>query len=104
MSRRPYSHRIMISLGRNAASGAFFPALVHRVAEGGYWAEVPAIPDCATQAESLHQLRLNLREAIAGCLDSNDHLSVLKARARNAGKRTYSSTEVRARLALASKK
>lgn len=104
MSRRPYSHRIMISLGRNAASGEFFPALVHRVAEGGYWAEVPAIPGCATQAESPPQLRKHLRGAISGCLNFKDHLAVLAARARNAGKCTCSSAVVRTRLALASKK
>ena len=34
----------------------------------GYWAEVPAIPGCATQAETLDELMQNLREAIEGCL------------------------------------
>ena len=104
MSRRPYSHRIMISLGRSVASGARFPALVHRAIEGGYWAEVPTIPGCATQAESLPQLRKYLREAISSCLNFKDHLAVLAARAKNTGKRTYSTAVVRARLALASKK
>jgi len=33
-----------------------------------------------------------------------DHLAVLEARAKNAGKRTYSSAEVRTRLGLAGKK
>lgn len=104
MTRRSSSHRLMISLGRNMANSARFPAHVHRSVEGGYWAEVPAIPGCVTQAESLPQLRQNLREAIVGCLDANDHRSVLKARSKHAGKRTYSSAEVRSRLSLASKK
>jgi predicted RNase H-like HicB family nuclease len=102
MSRRPYSHRMMI--GRSAARGGRFSALAHRAVEGGYWAKVPAIPGCVTQAESLPQLRINLREAIIGCLDAQDHLAVLKARARNASKRTYSAAEVRARLCLPSKR
>ncbi len=34
----------------------------------------------------------------------SDHLAVLQARAKNAGKRTYSADEVRVRLGLASKK
>ena len=42
--------------------------VVHRAEEGGYWAEVPAIPGCATQGETMHELRFNLREAIEGCL------------------------------------
>ena len=43
-------------------------AIVHEADEGGYWAEVPAIPGCATQAETLDELTQNLREAIEGCL------------------------------------
>ena len=43
-------------------------AIVHEAEEGGYWAEVPAIPGCATQAETLDELMQNLREAIEGCL------------------------------------
>lgn len=43
-------------------------AIVHESDEGGYWAEVPAIPGCATQAETLDELTQNLREAIEGCL------------------------------------
>jgi predicted RNase H-like HicB family nuclease len=42
--------------------------VVHEAEEGGYWAEVPGIPGCATQGESMEELMLNLREAIEGCL------------------------------------
>lgn len=42
--------------------------IVHKAEEGGYWAEVPAIPGCATQGETLEELRANIREAIEGCL------------------------------------
>jgi predicted RNase H-like HicB family nuclease len=35
---------------------------------GGFWAEVPAIPGCATQGDSMDELMQNLREAIEGCL------------------------------------
>ena len=42
--------------------------VVHEAEEGGYWAEVPAIPGCATQGETLDELIANLREAIEGCL------------------------------------
>lgn len=42
--------------------------VVHDAEEGGYWAEVPAIPGCATQGETLEELLANLREAIEGCL------------------------------------
>jgi predicted RNase H-like HicB family nuclease len=43
-------------------------AVIHEAEEGGYWAEVPAIPGCATQGETMDELMVNLREAIEGCL------------------------------------
>jgi len=43
-------------------------AIVHKAKEGGYWAEVPAIPGCATQGETYEELLKNLHEAIQGCL------------------------------------
>ena len=42
--------------------------VVHEAEEGGYWAEAPAIPGCATQGESLDELLTNLYEAVEGCL------------------------------------
>lgn len=42
--------------------------LVHEAEEGGYWAEVPAIPGCATQGETFEELLANLYEAVEGCL------------------------------------
>lgn len=45
-----------------------FKAIIHDAEEGGYWAEVPALPGCVTQGETLQELHDNLREAIRGCL------------------------------------
>jgi len=42
--------------------------VIHEAEEGGYWAEVPSIPGCATQGETMDELLQNLREAIEGCL------------------------------------
>ena len=42
--------------------------IVHEAEEGGYWAEVPAIPGCATQGETMDELMRNLHDAIEGCL------------------------------------
>jgi len=48
--------------------------IVHQAEEGGYWAEVPAIPGCATQGDTFEELLSNLYEAVEGCLsvDSSD--------------------------------
>jgi len=42
--------------------------VVHEAEEGGFWAEVPAIPGCATQGETMDELLRNVHEAIEGCL------------------------------------
>jgi len=42
--------------------------IVHTAEEGGYWAEVPAIPGCATQGETMDELMENVQEAIEACL------------------------------------
>jgi predicted RNase H-like HicB family nuclease len=42
--------------------------IYHQAEEGGYWAEVPSIPGCATQGETLEELIQNLYEAVEGCL------------------------------------
>ncbi len=42
--------------------------VVHPAEEGGYWAEVPAIPGCATQGETFEELLKNIYEAVEGCL------------------------------------
>ncbi len=42
--------------------------IVHEAEEGGYWAEVPAIPGCATQGDTFEELLRNLYEAVEGCL------------------------------------
>ena len=43
-------------------------AIVHEAEEGGFWAEVPAIPGCATQGDTMEELTRNLHEAIEGSL------------------------------------
>jgi len=42
--------------------------VIHEAEEGGYWAEVPAVPGCATQGETFEELRSNIQEAIEACL------------------------------------
>jgi predicted RNase H-like HicB family nuclease len=42
--------------------------VVHEAEEGGFWAEVPAIPGCATQGDTFEELLANLYEAVEACL------------------------------------
>ena len=40
--------------------------LIHSAEEGGFWAEVPALPGCVSQGETMDEIRSNIREAIEG--------------------------------------
>ncbi len=42
--------------------------VVHEAEEGGFWAEVPAIPGCATQGDTFEELLKNIYEAVEACL------------------------------------
>ena len=49
-----------------------FKVLIHAADEGGFWAEVPALPGCVTQGETVEEVRANIREAIEGWLLAED--------------------------------
>ena len=42
--------------------------LSNKAEVGGYWAEVPALPGCVSQGETVDDVRANVREAIEGWL------------------------------------
>lgn len=52
--------------------------VVHKAEEGGFWAEVPSIPGCATQGETMAEIEANVREAIEGCLSADVGQPVLQ--------------------------
>ncbi len=55
-----------------------FKAILHPAEEGGYWAEVPVLPGCATQGETIEEVRQNLKEAILGILGINEKMKIEK--------------------------
>jgi predicted RNase H-like HicB family nuclease len=44
-------------------------AIIHPAEEGGYWAEVPALPGCITEGETMDEVLINLKDAIEGWLE-----------------------------------
>ena len=44
-------------------------AIIHPAEEGGYWAEVPALPGCITEGDTMEEVMANLKDAIQGWLD-----------------------------------
>ncbi len=43
-------------------------AIIHPAEEGGYWAEVPALPGCITEGDTLEEVTQNLKDAVEGWL------------------------------------
>ncbi len=56
--------------------------IVHDADEGGYWAEVPSIPGCATQGDTFEELLRNLYDAVEACLAVDVEPKSLTASAR----------------------
>ncbi len=54
--------------------GVTLTAIVHPEDCGGFSAEVPALPGCFTEGETLDELQANLREAAEGWLKANHDL------------------------------
>ena len=46
--------------------------LVRQSKGGRFWAEVPALPGCVSEADTLEELGANVREAIDGWIDAGN--------------------------------
>ena len=46
-----------------------YAVVIHQDPDGGFWGEVPALPGCYSQGETVDILEENMREAIAGVLE-----------------------------------
>jgi len=51
--------------------------LIHTAEEGGFWAEVPALPGCVSQGETFDETVANIREAAEGWLEVADEQATL---------------------------
>ena len=50
-------------------------AIIHPAEEGGYWAEIPALPGCITEGDTLEEVTTNLQDAVEGWLSvANNNL------------------------------
>ena len=50
-----------------------YTIVIHKAEEGGYWAEVPALPGCFSQGENIEETISHIQEAI------ESHLAALKS-------------------------
>ena len=54
--------------------GRTLTAVIHKSEDGGYWAEVPALPGCVSEGETRKEIKANIREAAAGWLEVRANL------------------------------
>jgi predicted RNase H-like HicB family nuclease len=47
-----------------------YTVIFHQAEEGGFWAEVPALPGCYSQGESIEETVKNIREAIEAHIEA----------------------------------
>lgn len=45
-------------------------AVIHEAEEGGYWAEVPEMPGCFTEGDTLEETKANIVDAAIGWLEA----------------------------------
>ena len=57
-------HAVMGKLGLRK-----YTVVIHEDPDGGFCGEVPALPGCYSQGETVDELSDNIREAIAGMLE-----------------------------------
>lgn len=41
--------------------------VIHEAEEGGFWGEVPAMPGCVSEGDTVEECRANVLEAAKGC-------------------------------------
>jgi predicted RNase H-like HicB family nuclease len=47
-----------------------YTVIIHQAEEGGYWTEVPALPGCYSQGETVEETMENIRQAIEAHLEA----------------------------------
>ena len=47
-----------------------YTVIMHPAEEGGYWAEIPALPGCYSQGETLEEVIRNVKEAVESHVDA----------------------------------
>ncbi len=57
--------------------------LVHPAEEGGYWAEVPALPGCVSEGDTFEEMLANIREAAEGWLEVDEFDTEIELLRRN---------------------
>ena len=69
----------MVALQSTGVDAVKLRVVVHSAEEGGFWAEVPALPGCVSEGETLSETLANVREAAEGWLEVADQRTPAEA-------------------------
>ncbi|OHB75382.1 MAG: hypothetical protein A2Z34_06970 [Planctomycetes bacterium RBG_16_59_8] len=47
-----------------------YTIVIHEAEEGGYWAEVPSLPGCFSQGETIEETLTNTKDAVISHIDA----------------------------------
>ena len=53
-----------------------YAVVIHEDPDGGFWGEVPALPGCYSQGETVEEALANIKEATLLCLEDEKISSV----------------------------
>jgi predicted RNase H-like HicB family nuclease len=56
--------------------------VIHPAEEGGFWAEVPALPGCFSEGDTMEEMLYNIREAVQAILSIEPQPEKLRAEDR----------------------
>lgn len=54
-----------------AVGGKEYTAIIHEAEEGGYWAEVPELPGCITEGDTLDEVKAMVLDAAQGWMEAD---------------------------------
>jgi len=69
----------VVALQSTGVDAVKLRVVVHSAEEGGFWAEVPALPGCVSEGETLSETLANVREAAEGWLEVADQRTPAEA-------------------------
>ena len=68
-----YSRRVSDESKLDWSHSLKLAVVMHPAEEGGFWAEIPALPGCVSEGETLAETLVNIREAAEGWLEVADN-------------------------------
>ena len=71
-----------------------FKVVIHEAEEGGYWGNVPALPGCVSEGDTMEEMLTNIREAIECYLDEPEQPTSAEAAAPVPDRAVFKEVEV----------